>query len=118
VYTAPGGASRVEYHHAGYNKVTTVEASMPNVFASKHPLVAHKLVRLRDRNTDPKKFRELIREIGYKGELARLYHDPDEQQSRWAAVEEVVNAVGSYCQRARVSPKRCGPHQLLLNPQI
>ncbi len=36
---------------------------MPNVYASKHPLVAHKLVRLRDRNTDPKKFRELIREI-------------------------------------------------------
>ena len=36
---------------------------MDNVFASKHPLVAHKLVRLRDRNTDPKKFRELIREI-------------------------------------------------------
>ncbi len=36
---------------------------MENVFASKHPLVAHKLVRLRDRNTDPKKFRELIREI-------------------------------------------------------
>ncbi len=36
---------------------------MRDVFASKHPLVAHKLVRLRDRNTDPKKFRELIREI-------------------------------------------------------
>lgn len=36
---------------------------MPNVFASTHPLVAHKLLRLRDRNTDPKKFRELIREI-------------------------------------------------------
>ncbi len=36
---------------------------MENVFASKHPLVAHKLVRLRDKNTDPKKFRELIREI-------------------------------------------------------
>ncbi len=36
---------------------------MPNVFASQHPLVAHKLSRLRDRNTDPKKFRELVREI-------------------------------------------------------
>ncbi len=36
---------------------------MRNVFASKHPLVAHKLVRLRDKNTDPKRFRELIREI-------------------------------------------------------
>jgi uracil phosphoribosyltransferase len=36
---------------------------MSNVFASKHPLVAHKLSRLRDKNTDPKKFRELVREI-------------------------------------------------------
>jgi len=36
---------------------------MSNVFASKHPLVAHKLSRLRDRNTDPKKFRELVREL-------------------------------------------------------
>jgi uracil phosphoribosyltransferase len=37
--------------------------AMPNVFASQHPLVAHKLSRLRDRNTEPKKFRELVREI-------------------------------------------------------
>ena len=36
---------------------------MPNVQASPHPLVAHKLTRLRDKNTDPKKFRELVREI-------------------------------------------------------
>ncbi len=34
-----------------------------NVFPSKHPLVAHKLTRLRDKNTKPKKFRELVREI-------------------------------------------------------
>jgi uracil phosphoribosyltransferase len=36
---------------------------MTNVYASQHPLVAHKLTRLRNRNTDPKKFRELVREI-------------------------------------------------------
>jgi uracil phosphoribosyltransferase len=36
---------------------------MDNVYASTHPLVAHKLSRLRDQNTDPKKFRELVREI-------------------------------------------------------
>ncbi len=36
---------------------------MSNIFASTHPLVAHKLSRLRDKNTDPKKFRELVREI-------------------------------------------------------
>lgn len=36
---------------------------MSNVYASQHPLVAHKLSRLRDKNTEPKKFRELVREI-------------------------------------------------------
>ncbi len=36
---------------------------MSNIYASRHPLVAHKLSRLRDKNTDPKKFRELVREI-------------------------------------------------------
>lgn len=36
---------------------------MENVFPSSHPLVAHKLTRLRDIHTDPKKFRELVREI-------------------------------------------------------
>lgn len=34
-----------------------------NIFPSSHPLVAHKLTKLRDKNTKPKKFRELIREI-------------------------------------------------------
>lgn len=36
---------------------------MSNVYASQHPLLAHKLTRLRDKNTDPKKFRELVREM-------------------------------------------------------
>ena len=36
---------------------------MTNVITSKHPLVAHKLTRLRDKATDPKRFRELVREI-------------------------------------------------------
>jgi uracil phosphoribosyltransferase len=36
---------------------------MENVFASKHPLVAHKLAKLRSADTNPKKFRELVREI-------------------------------------------------------
>lgn len=33
------------------------------VQVSEHPLVRHKLTLLRDKNTEPKKFRELIREI-------------------------------------------------------
>lgn len=36
---------------------------MSTVHASTHPLVAHKLSRLRDKKTEPKKFRELVREI-------------------------------------------------------
>jgi uracil phosphoribosyltransferase len=36
---------------------------MTNLFPSSHPLVAHKLTKLRDKQTDPKKFRELVREI-------------------------------------------------------
>lgn len=36
---------------------------MSNVFISSHPLVAHKLAKLRAVDTEPKKFRELVREI-------------------------------------------------------
>jgi uracil phosphoribosyltransferase len=36
---------------------------MENVFVSDHALILHKLTILRDVNTEPKKFRELIREL-------------------------------------------------------
>ncbi len=36
---------------------------MANVYPSPHPLVAHKLAVLRDISTEPKKFREIVREI-------------------------------------------------------
>lgn len=36
---------------------------MTNVFESEHPLVSHKITRLREINTQSKKFRELVREI-------------------------------------------------------
>jgi uracil phosphoribosyltransferase len=36
---------------------------MSNVYVSNHPLVAHKLTRLRSVATEPKKFRELVREL-------------------------------------------------------
>ena len=42
---------------------------------------------------------ELIRRIRYQDELARLYKDSNEQQSRWAAVEELVNSLARYQQR-------------------
>ena len=37
----------------------------PNLYVSKHPAVLHKLALLRDERTDPKKFRELVREISW-----------------------------------------------------
>jgi len=43
---------------------------------------------------------DLVHEIGYQQELARLYKDPHEQAARWNTVEEMVNAVGSYEKRA------------------
>lgn len=36
---------------------------MSNIHVSNHPLVAHKLTHLRNVNTEPKKFRELVREL-------------------------------------------------------
>ncbi|MBE0695293.1 MAG: uracil phosphoribosyltransferase [Anaerolineaceae bacterium] len=36
---------------------------MSNVYVSQHPLVRHKLSILRDVNTEPKKFRQLVKEI-------------------------------------------------------
>lgn len=36
---------------------------MENVFPSSHPLVAHKLSLLRNKDTNPKQFRELVREL-------------------------------------------------------
>ena len=44
--------------------------------------------------------RGIIAEVDYQEELARLYPKTDEQQSRWAAVEELLNAVAVYAQRA------------------
>ena len=36
---------------------------MTELIISKHPLLAHKLSKLRDEKTEPKKFRELVREM-------------------------------------------------------
>jgi DNA helicase-2/ATP-dependent DNA helicase PcrA len=44
--------------------------------------------------------RALIDEVGYREEIVRQYPEAADQESRWAAVEEVVNAAGRYCQRA------------------
>jgi len=45
--------------------------------------------------------RELIGAIGYQQELARLYPDPNDRETREAAVEQVVNAVSAYEAKAK-----------------
>lgn len=58
------------------------------VYESQHPLVKHKLTTLRDINTSPKKFRELIREISmllaYEAtqNLALVTHDVETPMSK------------------------------------
>ena len=42
-----------------------LEDRYPNLHVSRHPLVAHKLSLLRDKRTDPKQFRELVRELSW-----------------------------------------------------
>jgi DNA helicase-2/ATP-dependent DNA helicase PcrA len=45
--------------------------------------------------------RRLVAEIGYQGEIKRLYPDPQEQEARWQSVEEVVNALAAYEQATK-----------------
>ena len=45
--------------------------------------------------------RHLLEAIDYASELARAYPDPNERQARWAAVEELVNALATYEAGAR-----------------
>jgi len=40
-------------------------ANWPNLHVSQHPAVRHKLGILRDENTEPKKFREVVRELSW-----------------------------------------------------
>lgn len=39
---------------------------------------------------------DLIARVNYKAELERQYKDPSEQETRWNAVQELVNAVATY----------------------
>ncbi len=44
---------------------------------------------------------QLIQSIGYRDEIARLAKEPDEEQSRWQAVEEVINSLSAYERKAQ-----------------
>ena len=43
---------------------------------------------------------EMVHHIGYQNEINRQYKEPAEQLARWNSVEEVVNALAGYQQRA------------------
>lgn len=43
----------------------TADDLSPNLHVSKHPAVLHKLAILRDEETEPKKFREIVRELSW-----------------------------------------------------
>ena len=47
----------------------------------------------------PDAVRQLIAASGYRKELARLYHSPEEQETRWTGVEDLVNAAAEYARR-------------------
>ena len=72
---------------------------MSNVFPSTHPLVAHKLSILRDKSTEPQKFRELIKELGtlltYEA-TANLLLRPRQVETPMgmAACQEVTERIG------------------------
>jgi DNA helicase-2/ATP-dependent DNA helicase PcrA len=58
--------------------------------------------------------RDLIHEIGYRDEIVRIYRDPQEQQARWAAVEEVVNALAAYARRGKAASLAGFLHEIAL----
>lgn len=72
---------------------------MSIVFPSSHPLVAHKLAKLRNANTDPKRFRELVHELSvllaYEA-TADLLTQPTEVQTPLAMARgvELIEKIG------------------------
>ncbi len=43
---------------------------------------------------------DLVNSIDYRSEITRIYPDPNDQEARWASVEELINAIGSYSKNA------------------
>ncbi len=44
---------------------------------------------------------ELVSRIGYRDHINRLYDDEQDRQTRWSAVEEVINTLAAYAQRSK-----------------
>ena len=82
------GKARVASVHCGHRSRTRIAPMSPLPHVSPHPLVAHKLAILRDKRTEPKKFRELVRELtwllGYEA-MADLATRPSARsRRRWS----------------------------------
>ncbi len=45
--------------------------------------------------------RTMLERIRYSEEISRLYENPEERESRWASIEELVNAIALYEERAK-----------------
>ncbi len=65
---------------------------MAKVFVSNHPLVKHKLTVLRNKETEPKKFRELIREIT----LLLAYEATKDLETEPVKVETPLTSTAGY----------------------
>ncbi len=74
-------------------------ADWPNLHVSQHPAVRHKLAVLRDEHTEPKKFREVVRELswllGYEALAdAHLRRRDIETPIEPMAAEELADRIG------------------------
>ena len=45
--------------------------------------------------------RHVIQQSRYRSEIDRLYSDPDDRETRWNTVEQIVNALSEYAQSAK-----------------
>ena len=61
--------------------------------------------------------RKLITKINYKSEIDRIYAEPEDRESRWNVVEQVVNALSDYESGARKPSMTTFLDRLLLGDQ-
>lgn len=71
---------------------------MKNLYESSHPLVKHKLTILRDKETTPKKFRELVREIA----ILMAYETTQDLALEPATVETPMGAASGFFLREQI----------------
>ena len=81
--------------HAG--KTTAVAARAIGGFRD---LIEKYRTRARQHVPADKLIQELLAEIDYLGELKRVYPEAEDQQARWATIEELVNSAAAYWGRA------------------